>query len=464
MSNICFCRLQENIKDYKLILRSVRTFDEISIHIWSFAEFSVLRLTEIFNKYREEVRKISFSFTVIEEVLLLRLLNFLPNLEEIIMDVSLSNSVDDCQHKLISLVRVRSVTCKVESAPVIFQLPDDVLTSLSFESSLHDSPPSTKLLAEIFKRQKRIKDLNFDPRNVCLESLEKLTLSKLRSTNVRQIFGILEQQRKLKTLNLIETVNDKELLQICQLKNLRCLVVDLREIKDSNSIKGLSNLHQLEQLSIYFDSSNQWLPIAELCLPKLSKLDLIFSSKLDLQFNRSSILASTNLRHLKFSHCDFNSISSILTNEKLEALELGLLENNSHENLMSNRKIHWNLKLLTIENSNVTSHEEVLRMTVESLPKLQKLSLGNVVRDDKALKMILMSLKSLTHLSISNQIIFNFGNETIKVIKDCGNNLRYLKLVNVKLSSQEGAGIYKKHFEAQFEFYQLEDKKITLSN
>lgn len=443
-----------------MILRSTRMFDEISIRIWNFTDFSVLRLIDILKKNRADIRKISFTYTVIDEGLLIKLLNFLPKLEEIALDVSLSGSAKDVQKRLNCLTRVRIVTCRVESAKIIFELSDNILSSLSFNSLLHDSSPSKELLDEIIQRQSEIKDLNFDPSNVDLASLQALKLKKLRLVSGKQAWKIFQQQREVQALNFLSTSTSKDLIEICQLKLLQSLVVDVRGI-DSSIVENLNDLKKLQELSIKFDSNQESL-ISKFSFPKLLKLDLIYSSKHDLEFEESSLFGSSNLKSLKLAQSNFNLFWKILNYKKLESLIIGTLTNSFDETLKHCESFRNNLKVLQIENAYGISHENFLTI-VEALPEIQTISIGNGVKDFESLKSILMNCKRLAQVIISNSR-FNLDLELIKLIKNYGKNLNYFEIGIIKVEENEGIKIYKKHFESQFEFYNLEDYKMILKN
>lgn len=446
-----------------MILRSIRTFDEISIRIWNFLDFSVIRLVDILNKNQNNIRKVSFAFTVIDEKLLIRLLSLLPKLEVIVLDVSLSNSSNDNQRKLSCLTQVRSVTCKVESAKIIFELADDILTSLSFCSSLHDSPPSTKLLSEIFLRQSRIEDLNVDPLNVDIKSLRKLKLGKLRIVNGHHGWRILQEQRELLELKLLANSTTKTFMEICQLKCLKTLIVDVREIV-TNYIRNLNGLNNLEEFSIHFDPTKQQFAVAELSFPKLSSLDLTFSPKFDLQFNESTLIGSPKLKTFKLARCNFNLFCKLLENKNLESLAVGSLTNCFEDIMKNNEVVHHKLKALYIEQANDISIK-VLKAIVDSLPGVETIAIGNVVKDYEDLRIILTACKRLTHVTVSNlRNSINVDHELIKLVKGHGKNLMHFELGIVKLEANEGLRIYRKHFERQFEFFQLKDNKIILTN
>lgn len=124
-------------------------FDDVELRLWDYSDFTMQRLIDIFAKF-SNIRTISFRYAALTERDLLTLLSLLPCLEDVTVDVSLIKKSHETLPCIAHLTRVRSFTCKVENAKLIFELPYNILTRLSFTSILREALPSKLLLREIF--------------------------------------------------------------------------------------------------------------------------------------------------------------------------------------------------------------------------------------------------------------------------------------------------------------------------
>ena len=416
---------------------------------------------EILNEFRNEIKKITFGFTAMSEDYLIKILIFLPKLEEIEIDVSLSTTSKFSGQRLCELRNVKSFTCKAELAKLISELPPDTLAKVSFVSSLHDVPPTTETLRKIFEQQRNLVDLNFNPKNVDFESLKVLHLAKLRIASVTNVIPILKHQRKLIALSVQNELVTAEFLEVCKLLNLERLEINLRNI-NANIYKSLNDLAQLQDLTITLATTAQLLAFDDINLKKLESLK-ISSTHLKCDPNVENFEVNfPELTTLKLSRVTTSAILYLLENKKLQSLtiEQGV---QSHEN--ASFPPNNNNLIELVVNSFEGNSKFFIKFVLLPLKRLEKLQLGtNTSNDLESLNSVLANHKRLESLIIKNQKhSIEIDNFFIKTLREYGKSLRHFELGDIKnadkiLEKLQGS------FEAQFELIYVESKKIFLKN
>ena len=439
-----------------MILRSRKLFDEVELKLWNYDEFNMHRLAQVFQKFRASLRKITIKFSAINENLLMRLLNMLPELEDITVDISLINPSANSSEKLKQLKNVKNLTCKVEAAKIIFELPNECLKKLSFGSVFKDTIPSQELLEKICEKQKNIEEFNFDPEKFS-SSLKFLNLKKLRLASCKNCEAILVNQPNLTHLEMHESVSNRELETICDLNELKSLTVEV-ETTNTLALAKHNCLMKLEELKITLNQVCQLRALKEKKLPCLQKLELnlMFEENFNLIFE-NFFQSFPRIKHLKLSHVDEKTLKALISNISLESLDI-------NKCLIGNKKVELpaalneNLKELKICHGFSSFLHEILK----ALLNLEKLILcEDLINDTITLKLILTSCKKLTHFALVNQKCASFPfNKIIILLKENGRNLRHFEYHHVKFMSDVGK--FKSSFDAQFQFIYGENENKTL--
>lgn len=449
-----------------MILRSTRKFDEVEIHIWS-CPTGMMKLEEILRKFQDSIKKITLRFAAIDEYNLMELLALLPNLEEIVIDASLYNS-GGAQQRLTHLRFMRSFTCKVESAKIIFDLPQDVLTKLSFSSVVYESPPSPQLLQSLFEAQRNLKELNFDPAKVGDGfSMNLLDLKHLRLASNHQMVEILKSQKNLIDLNIKKDLTEEEFVEVCGLKQLQVLDIKVGNV-NATLLHKINNLKDLKKL-LLITNRGYW--VTSLCnieLKKLEKLELSFTSDTNIQIFLEKLPTHfPTLKNLKLTSVEMKSIPTLLLNKNLESLEIEELKSLSETNeIQLPETSHEKLKEFKVGHE---YSEYLLDFITCFMPNVFKLSLRNFfIKDLSTLKHVL-GKKRLTHLSIFNRNCRNdeckdftwLMREFVNLMKDQGQSLTYFEFENVKLSSWDMQKL-NSFLKSQFAFIYYENSCKTL--
>lgn len=242
------------------MIRSGRKFDEIKLNLWDYNERSMAMLKEVFDAQCEHVRKITISFGNIRRSVLLQLLTYLRNLEEITLDINLLEGPTESsslkEKSLKNLVNVRKLSCNVHGAEIILELPENILTELKFTSSIRNDPPSSSLLRRIFTLQRNLKVLNVNATNLEADMLEDLSLEELRIVSCHNFGHILKSQEKcLKKLSVIdrEPISLNEITQFCRIENLQSLEIDIRAI-DGVDLRNFDQLKRFKSFIVLRDN------------------------------------------------------------------------------------------------------------------------------------------------------------------------------------------------------------------
>lgn len=435
------------------------------VSIWDFSDFSVMRLSEIFAKFCKSIRKITFNFTAVSEPDLIRLLNLLPKLEEIAIDVSLCKPSKHPQNRLGSLKNVKSFICKVECSQLILEIPDGVLTTLSFHSSLHDAAPSKQLLQSILGNQKNIEDLNFDPENVDLEALKKFKLKKLRLVRNHHAIAILKDQPLLTSLNMQQSLTNDEFFEVTSLGHLSALTVDVKNI-ERELLEGLNCMNGLKELAIGINPITQGQMFNNIELEKLEKLTLTTTtnSKIEAIFAKLSS-NYPNLKHLSVNYASTQDMQNFLGIINLNSLTIDMLSQSRvvPTDLILNE--NENLKTIQVKRGD-ECHASLLNFITKMSPNIQKLHLNNnFVKDVDTLIEILASCNRLSYLTINNQKqVLEVNAQFVKIIKDQGKNLKHFEICKVKADNTFNLDKLKSFFEVQFENVTIENGRLILTN
>jgi hypothetical protein len=447
-----------------VILRSNKLYDDVELQLWNYNEFTMHRLSEIFHKFKQSIRKITFKFAAISEPCLIKLLNMLPNLEDITIDVSLINSSMSSQQKLSQLKSIKSFTSKVEAAKIIFELPNDVVTKLSFTSVLKDALPSVELLQDIFDKQRKIEELNFDPEKVDPASLELLKLKKLRLASSSNSLVILENQQSLTSLSMQEPVTNDEFVKICNFQRLESLSIKVKNV-DPKALIKLNRIQSLKELVLTLDRVYPVNAFCDIALPHLEKLELNFMCDTNTQaFLENFSTNFPSLKNLKLTFADIKAIQSLLLNKNLQSLDINKVTSSDTAELQRCTIKHENLRELKIGHE---FSQYLIDLITDCLPNLEKLLLcNNLINDLNTLQNVMVNCKRLTHISVVNQnchpvLLFN---QLITLLKSHGKNLIHFEYGDIKFAC--AVEKLKCSFDAQYQFIysKHEDKRLVMRN
>lgn len=412
-------------------MRSERLFDDVELRLWDYSEFTMQRLIDIFTKY-QRIRTISFKYAALCEIDLLTLLSLLPCLEDITVDVSLIKKSHDIPPSISHLTRVRSFTCKVENAKLIFELPQNILTRLSFTSILRDSLPSKLLLREIFERQRNIRHLNFDPLKADALSLNLLQLRYLRlASNANALNVLRSQQRNLESLTVQETIDEDLFSEICtKLKELKALTIKAGKLE---MITKLSLLRRLNELTLTIEER---FPDREmLCfrLNNLQKLELNFPEAAMKVFVENLRENFPSLRTIVLSSLDVNEFCCILEMSNLRCIHIKKLTISNDESNIPKFSPHERLRSLTI---GCACPKTVFQLLSTNFPSLNQLMLKNLHNGSlDILKHILLNHRKLTQITINTQICHSILlNQFVSLVQEYGRNLTFLEFGDLDLS------------------------------
>lgn len=415
-----------------MILRSERLFDDVELRLWDYSEFTMQRLIDIFTKY-QRIRTISFKYAALCESDLLTLLSLLPCLEDVTVDVSLIKKLHDIPPSISHLTRVRSFTCKVENAKLIFELPQNILTRLSFTSILRDSLPSKLLLREIFERQRNIRHLNFDPLKADALSLNLLQLRYLRlASNANALNVLRSQQRNLESLTVQETIDEDLFSEICtKLKELKALTIKAGKLE---MITKLSLLRRLNELTLTIEER---FPDREmLCfrLNNLKRLELNFPEAANLKVFVENLRENfPSLQMVVVSSLDVNEFCRLLEMPNLRSIQVTKLTISNDSPHIPKFSSHERLRNLTI---GCTCPKTVFQLLSTSFPSLNQLMLKNINNGSlDILKHILLNHRRLTQISINTQICHSILlNQFVSLLSEYGRNLTFLEFGDLNLS------------------------------
>lgn len=416
-----------------MILRSIRNFTEIKVKVWSFSDFNMMRLVEIFTKFCKYVKKITFEFAALDEKLLIKLLNLLPELEDVTVDVSLYSKAEasNFERNLCTLSKIKYFTCNAESAKLILELPDNTLTKLYFISSLHNSPPSQELLRSIFNNQKKIEDLNFDPQNLEPETMNLNDLKMIRLATNNLLSDILHAHDKITCLITVQQLTNEDFLTICNLNFLQRLCINVTKL-DFSVVLELKNLMALKELTITIDLLHQGPAFKYLKLSQIEKIKLSCSENANIEEILAVVAEHLPLNFPKLKHLEMGKVSAkifsmLLNNKNLESLQLLEITKSSNNGLNFTPR-HDNLNELSV--GSVDNAENlVLNLIFSCLRNLRKLKLGNISFFDLELfKSSFKRCKKLTHLCILNANFSIFDANVQQFLKERGKNFEYAEL------------------------------------
>lgn len=412
-------------------MRSERSFDDVELRLWDYSDFTMQRLIDLFAKFAH-VRTISFKYAALTERDLLTLLSLLPCLEHITVDVSLIKKSHEISPSIAHLSRVRSFTCKVENAKLIFELPCNILTRLSFTSILKDALPSKLLLREIFERQRNIRHLNFDPQKADALSLNLLELRHLRlASNTNAINVLRLQQRNLESLIVLQTIDDELFGEICaRLKQLKALTIRAGKL---DMIAKLSALASLRELRLTIEER---FPAREmLCfrLNHLSELDMSLPEAANVRVFVENLRENfPSLRTVKFSTLDVNGLANLLEMSNLRCIHVGKLMT-PNDSLIPRFATHERLRNLAI---GCTCPKTVSQLLSTEFPRLDQLTLRHLNNGSlDVLKHTLVRHRRLAQISINTQICHSILlNQFVALVREYGRNLTFLEFGDLNLS------------------------------
>lgn len=423
------------------------------------------RLTEIFGKQRNSVRKIAFGFAAMSEEHLYQLLNLLPNLEEVTIDVSLIKSAQVSTKRLEKLKKIKCLTCRVESAQTVFELSNNVLTKLSFNSVLCDSSPSADLLKAIFEKQKNIEELNFDPTNAALVELPKLkTLRMMKHHNVADI---LSRQEKLRSLNLEGALRNTEILQASKLDCLQSLTIKFFN-NGAVSLACLSGLKNLKELKLSIDKVQTASSICKIESKQLESLELHVMC--DVNSNLLLGKLSSNFPRLKHLKLDFicrfidaDAMAHLLKINNLKSLDVRTLKT-AREASQFPVIVHQNLKELKVS-LYADYSKDFFFFIINSLPNLERFITNNTISDFSLLKTAMVNWKRLTQITFCCQNPIA-PSALFRLLKEHGRKLTHFEFEHGKALAEPLLAKFLEMFETQFLFiYSLkEGRRIVMRN
>lgn len=416
-----------------MILRSERSFDDVELRLWDYSEFTMQRLIEIFTKYQHVIKKIAFKYAAISERDLMTLLSMLPCLEDLTIDVSLIKKSHDIPPSISHLTRVRNFTCKVENAKLIFELPQNILTTLSFTSILRDSLPSKLLLREIFERQRNIKHLNFDPQKADALSLNLLQLRYLRLASNANAMNVLNsQQRNLESLTVQETIDEDLFAEICtKLNELKALNIKAGKLE---LITKLSLLRRLNEMKLTIEER---FPNREmLCfrLNQLKKLDITFPVTMNMKTFIENLRENfPSLRFVKLSSVDVGEFQCLLEMSNLRSIEVTKLSTVNEAQIIPKFPSHERLLSLTV---GCSCPKTIYQLLSTHFPSLDQLMLKNIHNGSlDTLKHALFTQRKLTQISINTQICHTILlNQFVALIQEFGGKLTFLEFGDLSLN------------------------------
>lgn len=411
---------KDTINQYKTILRSNIGFDEVKLHFWDYKDFTVQRLKEIFINFQSSIRKVTIGFSAISYSCLISLLALLPNINEIVIDISLIGAPVEPKQRLSCLTSLKSFTSRVETSQIIFELPNNILSKLIFKSSVCEAAPPTQLLESIFEKQCKVTELNLNPEKV--HSVEILKLKTLWLANNCNVRSLLRSQESLTSLSIFGHLNRDEIVKVCCSEKLRTLHVAVNGSKQNSLF--IENLQKLKKLEVLTYSMTN-------CHIKLDAVFLGFLVKFELNLSNCSCdiedlihnlpVSCPCLKHFKLKSLntivDVQLFASLLRNKNMTKLELFAASNLNDLQALS---IGIQEKLSEVYlGPNIEHFEKFLKFC----PNLEKLSI--CVKDLGCLKDILM-IKKLTHLSLTSQSTINVcSNDFFRTLCEFGKKLNY---------------------------------------
>lgn len=377
------------------------------------------------------VRKISLICYKISERKLLKILSLLPNLEEVVLDFILEKTSKYPQQRLSNLNRLRSLQCRAQVASIIFELPDDTLTSLSFEFMFIDPPPPLQTMKAIFERQRNINHFTINPVDTTateLPSLETLRLirsNEYQGASVRlHLAETLRNQNQITSLTIQNILSKEEFLLICSLRSLEYLEIELEGVYDA-TLRSLNRLYNLKTLKLVSYSSKSKFKFLK--LPLLRDLKLVFiNDNTNVEVNMEQFPTSfPNLRRLQIMcnlpFFDAATLPVLLKNDKIVKLDV-LVGLDSNEKAAMTPMCRDKLREVRLGHN---YSAKALNYIIESAPNLEKLFTG--IDNLDVLQKILMNFQKLTHLKIYSQNGISFGSDAfIQLLQKHGKNLTHL--------------------------------------
>lgn len=448
-------------KDFKVILESPRTFDEIKLEMLTIKKGSLKLIKQIFIKHQDIIRKVSIIANEISEKKLSKLLSFLPNLEEIVLNVVLKKTSENPKQKLSHLHNLRKLQCNTQAVNIIFELSNDILGTLSLKHTLNEKPISLELLQGIFEKQRNIVDFSFNPENVSsfeLPSLTRLELVDSEVSNLKpDILDLLEGQDELRSLSLGRFLSTEEFFTICSKETLQSLEIKVKNI--DNIIIKLNFLINLQMLEI--DLFDNYGDFAFIELPFLKELKLKVQGKPNLK-ELISLFPShfPSLKQLTLSANlaidDTQDLHNLLQNPNLIKLEVTVRSALKQQNHFFG---NFHEKLKEAHFGHLCSQDAVNFLT-ESVPNLERLNA--TITDLESLRKILTACKKLTHLKLySKNDLDMSSDEFITCLKENGKNLVYFQCgTDRTILDFDACQKTKEAFDDQFEI--IDYKYMTL--
>lgn len=421
------------------------------------------RLKKILRKHQSHVWKISVVTNEISEKKLIKLLSLLPNLEEVTLDVLLKKTSETSQQKLSHLHHLKILHCLTQAAKIVFELPNNVLTTLSFKHTSSEKPPSDKLLQSVFEKQKNIIEFSFNPEAV--ESFKLPALKKLQifgSMSKLDISEILESQQNLSSLAVQHFLSTEEFIIACRIKSLQCLKMKLMNVDSVVlNINQLTDLRKL-QLDLSCSADSDFVYVS---LPLLEELKLKVQGNINLKELIS--MMPTNFPCLKqlvlssnLSIEDTQDLYNLLQNPNLEMLEVTVCQTlRDPSQLFGN----FHEKLKKVNFGHLCSTYAV-NFLIDSVPNLEQLTVA--IEDLGTLRKILTSCNKLTQVKLYSKGGLSLGSDDfIECVKEHGKNLTYFQCGTDRSSLNfDSLREIKKAFETQFEVIDYKFMTLLMRN
>lgn len=440
-----------------MLTRSSRQFCELSINLEDGLYLrSSIRIREIATKFGNRIRKVKFwspiqwrSSCKVMDTDLLKILKFIPNVEELILyNIFVGSSDRNPTQPLHShkLTKLNLNYCSFENSTFLDLIPNDVLTDLVFT---FDSLDET-IYQNFFNHQGQIKKLEmFENSKI---NFDHLSLEHLKISSGIDFAAMLNHQKTLKYIDfaiswidgdvfnavlqlhnlevlrtLIDQVPCTKFKQLTQLKNLKELRIDSHCSFDCGHLLTLSTMTgmQLEKLTLYCIQQH----IPEEILIQISKN---FVTLKHIQ------IANRSIRNLITIAKHFGNVETVLMDFTSMYYEPNVLQ------IDDDGSKYENLKQVVITNLNTSEvlNTEALLIFCNSCPNLERISLstltGVTVND---LVKLFSKHQKLKYLSVDIDCI-NFDFVDIALVAKFILKLHYFRITKIvsypKLSVLKG--------------------------
>lgn len=416
------------------------------------------RLEEIFRGISFNVKRLEIASSVFRNAEVIKLLNILSNIEEILFhDIEFSDQDEpidsDEELNLLKVKKFRFLLCNVKIPRILLQLPPHVLQSLSIENCILGK----ETLRLIFESQSNIQKLEFDPYYIDPKSMEHLRLNIMKLMCNRHVGSLIRSQRiTLHSLDLSRAhIGDNEFLKVCKLHHLKSCKLWIDRVSSEN-LENLVKIRNLNELHLHYDR------LEVEYVRNISRIKLANVQTLKIKFSRLKISADNfieislnmpNIKHLNISNQSVGVIGTLIGCFKnLETLIIGCDSDSSEVvDFPISGTRHDKMKDLCIYSSYVNQKtlkctKTILDIVNTSLKNLEKLKLRNVmIFSSEQLHDIFASHQNLSHIFIDNpNEDINISDDALIALKENGKNLKYFQSRGAEFS------ICKKTLEREF--------------